>query len=66
MGTDDLDCEDLSQARKMAYRALYFDPQWRLQNALYTIRHPSALRLARRYAIKVLQNYVFFGMIHAH
>lgn len=66
MRTDDLDSEDLNQARKMAYRALYFNPQWWLQNALYAIRHPSDLQLAMRYAFKVLQNYISYRMIHVH
>ena len=66
MRTDDLDHEDLNQARKMAYRALYFNPQWWLQNSLYAIKHPDDLQLATRYALKVLQNYISYRMIHVH
>jgi len=66
MGTDELRHRDLDEARKMAYFALYFNPKWWLQNMWYTIRHPTDLPLAIRYATKIMKNYVFHKMAHAH
>jgi anaerobic magnesium-protoporphyrin IX monomethyl ester cyclase len=66
MRTDELSYEDLDEARIMAYHALYFNPRWWSQNVLYAIRHPEDLPLATRYALKIVQNYVLHGMIHAH
>ena len=66
MRTDELSCEDLNEARKMAYRALYFNPKWWLQNMWHTIGHPEDFPLAVRYAIKTMKNYLFQKMEHAH
>jgi anaerobic magnesium-protoporphyrin IX monomethyl ester cyclase len=66
MRTDELRYEDLDEARKMAYRALYFDPKWWLQNMWHAISQPNDFPLATKYAIKILRNYIFHKMVHAH
>lgn len=66
MRTDELSYEDLNKARKMAYRALYFNPKWWLQNVGHTLRHPEDLPLATKYVIKIIKNYIFHKMTHAH
>lgn len=66
MRTDELSYADLDEARKMAYRALYFNPRWWLQNTWHTIRQPNDFPLASKYAIKIMKNYVFHKMVHAH
>jgi radical SAM superfamily enzyme YgiQ (UPF0313 family) len=66
MRTDELSYEDLNKARKMAYRALYFNPKWWLQNVGHALRHTEDLPLAMKYAIKIIKNYVFHRMTHAH
>jgi len=66
MRTDELSYEDLDEARKMAYRALYFNPKWWLQNLWHVLRHFDDFPLATKYAIKIMKNYVFHRMAHAH
>ena len=66
MRTDELSSKDLDEARRRAYRALYFNPKWWLQNLLYTCKHPDDFQLASRYAMKILSNYVLRNMTHAH
>lgn len=66
MRTDELSCEDLNEARKLAYRALYLNPSWWLQNVLHAVKNPEDFPLATRYALKIFQNYLFHGMVHAH
>jgi anaerobic magnesium-protoporphyrin IX monomethyl ester cyclase len=66
MRTDELTYADLDKARKMAYRALYFNSKWWLQNTWHTARHLEDFPLAARYAIKIMNNYVFHKMKHAH
>jgi len=66
MRTAELSNDELDKARKLAYRSLYFNPKWWLQNLLYTSRHPDDFQLASRYAMKILSNYVLRDMTHAH
>jgi anaerobic magnesium-protoporphyrin IX monomethyl ester cyclase len=66
MSTKELSCEDLNEARKLAYRALYLNPRWWLQNILYAVKNPEDFQLATRYAIKIVENYLFHRMVHAH
>jgi radical SAM superfamily enzyme YgiQ (UPF0313 family) len=66
MRTDELSYEDLDEARKTAYHALYFNPKWWLQNTWHTVRQPSDFPLATRYAIKIMENYMLHKMAHAH
>lgn len=66
MRTDVLTTEDLDTARKMAYRALYFNPRWVLQNIGHVIKNPEDLELATKYWLKVMNNYLIHKMKHAH
>ncbi|MCW3984537.1 MAG: B12-binding domain-containing radical SAM protein [Candidatus Bathyarchaeota archaeon] len=66
MRTDELTSFDLDKARKMAYQALYFNNRWWMNNIWYTFRHIEDLPLAARYAIKIVNNYIFHKMEHAH
>lgn len=64
--SDNLSEKDMEDARKAAYRALYFNPKWISQNILWIIRHPEDLRLGISYYWKNLKNYYQYGMEHAH
>lgn len=66
MRTDKLSYHDLSEARKKAYRALYFNPRWWIENVWYTMRHPYDFPLATKYVVKIMRNYIFHKMTHAH
>jgi anaerobic magnesium-protoporphyrin IX monomethyl ester cyclase len=66
VGTKDLTPADLNKARDMAYRSLYFNPRWWVRNLVHVMREPDELQLATLYASKVLRNYLFFRMKHAH
>ncbi len=66
MRTNELSYDDLDKARKMAYRALYFNPKWWLQNAWHVLRHFDDFPLATRYAVKIMKNYILHKMAHAH
>jgi radical SAM superfamily enzyme YgiQ (UPF0313 family) len=66
MSTAELSSHDLDEARQMAYRALYFNPRWWLQNMRYVITHPNDLPLATKYVPKIMNNYVVHKMVHAH
>ena len=46
MRTEELTINDLDKARKLAYRALYFNSRWWLQNTWHTVRHLEDLPLA--------------------
>ena len=66
VGTKDLSPADLNKARDMADRSLYFNPRWWVRNIVHVMREPDDLQLATLYASKVLRNYLFFRMKHAH
>ena len=66
MRTEELTSSDLDRARQMAYRALYFSSRWWLQNIWHTARHLEDFPLAARYAVKIVNNYAFHKMKHAH
>jgi anaerobic magnesium-protoporphyrin IX monomethyl ester cyclase len=66
MRTDRLDNESLNRARKKAYRALYFNPKWWLQNTGHTLRHLEDLPLATRYSFKIMINFILRKMEHGH
>jgi radical SAM superfamily enzyme YgiQ (UPF0313 family) len=63
---DNLSDKELEDARKNAYRSLYFNPRWILQNVLWIIQHPEDFRLGISYYWKNVKNYYWFGMEHAH
>jgi len=66
MKNENLTPKELEEARKKAYRSLYFNPAWILQNVLHVIREPSDFILAYKYVLKILKNYIWYGMKHAH
>ncbi len=66
MGNDEMTPEELDKARLMAYRSLYLNPRWVLQNMRWVIRYPEDLSMAVRYYIKALDNLLIKKMRHAH
>jgi anaerobic magnesium-protoporphyrin IX monomethyl ester cyclase len=66
MRTDELNNQDLDEARKNAYHALYINPKWWLQNLWHIAKHPEDFQLATRYTIKITKNYLFNKMSHSH
>jgi hypothetical protein len=58
--------EELDKARLMAYRSLYLNPRWVLQNIRWVIRYPENLSIAVKYYIKALDNLLIKKMRHAH
>jgi radical SAM superfamily enzyme YgiQ (UPF0313 family) len=66
MRTDDLLPADLEKARKMAYRSVYFNSKWILQNIWHTFKHPEDFYLATGYVAKIANNYLLHHMEHAH
>lgn len=66
LGSMNLSEHELENARIRAYRALYFNPRWIIQNILWVIRHPEDLRLGISYYWKNIKNYCWYGMEHAH
>lgn len=66
MRTDDLSPAELEKARKMAYRAVYFNTNWVLQNVWHTVKHPEDFYLATGYVAKIANNYLLHKMEHAH
>ncbi|MEA1958957.1 MAG: radical SAM protein [Chloroflexota bacterium] len=65
-GTDALSPEDLDRVRMMAYRSLYFNPRWWLQNIRHVVRHPEDFEMAAKYVIKIVDNYLIHRMRHGH
>ena len=66
IGTEALRPEDLNRARLSAYRSLYFNPRWWAQNIWHVIRHPDDFELAVKFVFKIVDNYLFHRMRHAH
>jgi anaerobic magnesium-protoporphyrin IX monomethyl ester cyclase len=66
VGTEEMTPTELDRARVMAYRSVYTNPFWILENVRHVARNPEDFQLAARYAIKVINNLVFHGMRNAH
>lgn len=66
MKTEDLTTKDLENARKVAYKSLYFDPKWILMNIKWVFKNPIDFKIATKYYFKALKNYFFHGMEHSH
>jgi len=66
IGTDEMSPEDLNKARKMAYKALYFNPLWLIGNIFHVFRHPEDFTMAYRYFRKIMKNYFVYKMEHSH
>jgi radical SAM superfamily enzyme YgiQ (UPF0313 family) len=63
---DGLAPEELEAARRRAYRSLYANPRWILQNVAHVLRHPEDVEVATSYTRKIVNNYVFKEMKHSH
>lgn len=66
MRTDELSADDLNEARRMAYKALYSNPRWWMQNILHVVRNPEDFMLATRYVMKIMNNFFVRRMEHGH
>ncbi|MCJ7768201.1 B12-binding domain-containing radical SAM protein [Candidatus Bathyarchaeota archaeon] len=66
MRTESLEEKELERAREMAYRSLYFDPRWIMENVFWVLRYPEDLLLGVRYFFKIMNNYLIHKMRHAH
>lgn len=66
MRTEHMSQEELEQARKLAYRSLYFNLRWILSNVLFLLREPTEAPLAVKYYLKSLKNLLVHNMEHAH
>jgi radical SAM superfamily enzyme YgiQ (UPF0313 family) len=66
VGTESLSPADLNKVRKMAYRALYFNPNWWISNIQHVLKNPKDMQLALAYALKIADNYLIHGMKDAH
>jgi len=66
MQTGSLTLEELERARRTVYEQLYFNPKWFLGNVYWVLRHPEDFYLGTRYFAKVMKNYFFNQMTHAH
>jgi len=66
MRTAQLSEEDLEKARRMAYRSVYFDLKWLVGNACWVLKHPEDFYVGARYFIKIMKNYLLYGMQNAH
>ncbi|MFC1938513.1 B12-binding domain-containing radical SAM protein [Chloroflexota bacterium] len=64
MGTGDLSAEYLNQARLLAYRSLYSNPQWWGQTIWHIIRHTDEFELAARYMLRIVGDHLFHLIGH--
>jgi anaerobic magnesium-protoporphyrin IX monomethyl ester cyclase len=64
--TESLSEQELEEARRLAYRELYFNPRWFLGNVYWVFKHPEDLYLGTRYFIKIMNNCLLRKMLHAH
>ena len=62
MRTEEMTTEEIEEARKKAYRALYFNPRW----VLSQFSNFEELALTIRYYLKCLGMYLLHGMKHSH
>jgi radical SAM superfamily enzyme YgiQ (UPF0313 family) len=66
MRNDSMTTEQIEQARMSAYRSLYTNPRWYIQNVGHVIRNPEDFMLASRHAIKILNNFYIKKMKYSH
>jgi radical SAM superfamily enzyme YgiQ (UPF0313 family) len=66
MRNDELTTNEIEQARQKAYRALYFNVRWWIQNIGYVIKNPEDFVLAGKYSIKILNNIFINKMNSSH
>jgi len=66
MRTEELSTEELEKARQKAYRAIYFNPKWWIQNIFHVVKNPEDFEIASRYVVKILNNFFINKMDYAH
>lgn len=66
MRTEELREEDLDTARKKAYKAIYLNPKWWLQNIFHVAKNPEDFEIASRYVVKIINNFFINKMDYAH
>ncbi len=66
MRNDELNYEDIESMRKTAYRSLYFNPRWIWMNLCWVMNEPDSIKLACKYYLRSIINYVFNEMKYAH
>ena len=66
MSLKELSRDELEKARLSMYRKLYFNPLWIIQNTRWIAKHPEDFRLGITYSWKILINYFWYRMEHAH
>lgn len=66
MRTEELSTEELENARNKAYKAIYFNPRWWMQNIVYVVNNPADIVLASNYCIKIFSNFIINKMDYAH
>ncbi|MFX0203538.1 MAG: B12-binding domain-containing radical SAM protein [Candidatus Hodarchaeota archaeon] len=62
MRTEEMTTEEIEEARKKAYRSLYYNPRWILSQ----LSNFENLSLTTRYYLKCLKMYLLHGMKHSH
>lgn len=62
MRNSDMTSEEILRARKMAYKALYFNPSWILSQ----FRNLNELSLSLSYYAKCLKMYIYHKMEYSH
>lgn len=66
MRTEVLSAEELENIRKAAYKGLYLNKKWIIQNLGWVLRHPEDIPLGIKYYFKSLKNLILYNMEHAH
>ena len=66
MNIGTLSADDLNRARKMAYRKLYLNIPWILQNIAWVIKYPRDMPMAIKFYKKALTNLFVHRMVHTH
>jgi anaerobic magnesium-protoporphyrin IX monomethyl ester cyclase len=66
MRTEFMSTSELEMARKMAYRELYLNPRWIIQNVLWVLRRPNEFPVAFRYYSRSLKNLFLHEMENSH
>jgi radical SAM superfamily enzyme YgiQ (UPF0313 family) len=64
--TKNLSQEELESIRKQAYKELYLNLEWFIQNVEWVLAHPEDMWMGIRYYSKALSNLLIYGMENAH
>lgn len=61
-----LSLPELGSMRKKAYKSLYFNPRWIMQNIFHVLKNPEDFALGFKYFVKIMKNYFVHRMQHTH